>query len=315
MTLPRNNSLSARSARRRTVMFLLVALLHAGLIFGPLWMFDFWEKRKPKENMFRVRIGATELSKGPVTGMPERRPPRPPAPPLPPEPVIPVKPAPRIPAEPRVPVIKPKPKPRPKPRLKPKKKPKPQPKRNFRPEPRVPVKKRVVKPRPEPKVPVKKRVVKPLPKRQTPVRKKVVKPKRDPMDDVYRDPNPPNLNPRVPVGRKDRAQQYAPKADHKAPGGGKKVDEALWAKYGQNVERYIYSRWTEPPRSLLGDELPETVIQITIEANGRVSAAKIIRASGNPSMEASVQALLASLDLLPRPPEGRITFRITLKTR
>lgn len=135
------------------------------------------------------------------------------------------------------------------------------------------------------------------------------------MDDVYRDPNPPNLNPRVPVGRSNRAQQYAPKADHKTPGGGRKVDEAVWARYSQNVERYIYSRWTEPPRSLLGDDLPETVVQITIEANGKVSAAQIVRSSGNRSMESSVQALLASLDLLPCPPEGRITFRITLKTR
>ena len=309
MTSPRNKSLTARSARRRAVMFVLVALLHAGLILGPLWMFDLFEKRKPEENMFRVKIGAAELSKGPVTGMPERLPPPPPAPPLPPEPVIPAPPKPQIPAEPRIPVVKPKPKPKPKPKTKPKPKPKP------RPEPKVPVKKRVVKPRPEPKVPVKKRVVKPRPKKQTPARKRPVKPRRDPMDDVYRDPNPPNLNPRVPVGRSNRAQQYAPKADHKTPGGGRKVDEAVWARYSQNVERYIYSRWTEPPRSLLGDDLPETVVQITIEANGKVSAAQIVRSSGNRSMESSVQALLASLDLLPRPPEGRITFRITLKTR
>lgn len=294
MTSPRNKSLTARSARRRAVMFVLVALLHAGLILGPLWMFDLFEKRKPEENMFRVKIGAAELSKGPVTGMPERLPPPPPAPPIPPEPVIPAPPKPQIPAEPRIPVVKPKPKPKPKPKTKPKPKP---------------------KPRPEPKVPVKKRVVKPRQKKQTPARKRPVKPRRDPMDDVYRDPNPPNLNPRVPVGRSNRAQQYAPKADHKTPGGGRKVDEAVWARYSQNVERYIYSRWTEPPRSLLGDDLPETVVQITIEANGKVSAAQIVRSSGNRSMESSVQALLASLDLLPRPPEGRITFRITLKTR
>ena len=65
----------------------------------------------------------------------------------------------------------------------------------------------------------------------------------------------------------------------------------------------------------VGDELPETVIEITIQANGKVSAARVVRSSGNRSMEASVQALLSHLDLLPRPPEGSITFRVTLKTR
>ena len=313
MTPPRNKSLSAYSSRRRAVMFVLVALIHAGLIVGPLWMFDLFEKRKVRENMFRVKIGASELSKGPVTGMPERIPPR--HLPIPSEPVIPVPPRPRIPAEPRVELVKPKTKTKPKtsPRLK--KKIKPKPKVKPRREPEVPMRKKVVKPRPEPRIPAKKRVVKPLRKKQDPVQRKPVKPKRDPMDDVYRDPNPPNLNPKVPVGSRNRAQQYAPKADHKTPGGGRRVDEAVWAKYSQNVERYIYSRWTEPPRSLLGDELPETVVQITIEADGKVSAAQIVRSSGNRPMETSVQALLAGLDLLPRPPEGRITFRITLKTR
>ena len=272
MTLSRNTS-SSRTGGRRAATFLVVALLHAGMIFGPLWMLDFFEKRTPEKNMFRVKIGGAELSKGPVVGMAERTPPRPPAPP---EPVVPSAPPKKIPTEPRVPVRRTK---------------------------------TLPKPRPEPKVPVKKKSVKP---------KKTVKPRpvrRNPQDDVYRDLAPVNLTPRVPVGRNNRAQQYAPKADNKAPGGGRKVDEAEWARYGKNVERYIYSRWTEPPRSLLGDDFPETVIEITVESSGKVSRAKIVRASGNPSMESSVENLLTGLDLLPRPPEGRITFRITLKTR
>ena len=293
MTLSRNTS-SSRTGGRRAATFLVVALLHAGMIFGPLWMLDLFEKRTPEKNMFRVKIGGAELSKGPVVGMAERTPPRPPAPP---EPVVPSAPPKKIPTEPQVPVRRTKTLPKP------------------RPEPKVPVKKKsvkpkkTVKPRPEPKVPVKKKSVKP---------KKTVKPRpvrRNPQDDVYRDPAPVNLTPRVPVGRNNRAQQYAPKADNKAPGGGRKVDEAEWARYGKNVERYIYSRWTEPPRSLLGDDFPETVIEITVESSGKVSRAKIVRASGNRSMESSVEHLLTGLDLLPRPPEGRITFRITLKTR
>ena len=296
----------------RVLLYLVIAAAHAVLLFGPLLLLDALNKRTPKENTFRVKIGAAELSKGPDVGMPERKPPVPPVPPAP-EPKVPaVKPKP----EPKVPVVKPKPVP-PKPKPVPAK-PKPKPKPKNKPVPQKP--RPVVKPKPEPKVPV----VKPKPKPVKPVvkpRKKPVKPvvkpkpKTNPMDGVYQDNSKPNMNPKVPVGTRDRSQKYAPKADHKDPGGGRKVDEAQFVRYGKNVENYIYSRWAEPPRALLRGEFPETVVEITIEANGKVSSAKIVRASGNVSMEESVKALLSQLDLLPRPPDGRISFRITLKTR
>ena len=270
------------------LLYLVIAAAHAILLFGPLLLLDALNKRPPKENTFRVKIGGSELSKGPDVGMSERKPPKPPAPPAP-EPKVPaVKPKP----EPKVPVVKPKPvPPKPKPVVKPKPKP------AVKPKP-------VVKPKP-----------KPAPKQVKPVVKPKPKPKSNPMDGVYQDNSKPNLNPKVPVGNRDRSQKYAPKADHKAPGGGSKVDEAQFVRYGKNVENYIYSRWAEPPRALLRGEFPETVVEITIEANGKVSSAKIVRASANASMEESVKALLSQLDFLPRPPDGRITFRITLKTR
>ena len=288
---------------RKSVTFFLVALLHAVLILGPVWLTGIID-RKPKEQMFRVKIGGSALSKGPEVGKPERTPPRP----IPPEP--PVKPRPK---EPTIPAVKPKPKPKPQepkiPAVKPKPKPKPKPAVKPKPGPKEPVippvkpkPKPAVKPRPqEPKVPA----VKPKTKPQ----------KRDNMDDVYRPPVSQNTNPHVPVGTKNRAQQYAQKPDHKAPGGGLKVDEEAFARYGKNVERYIYDRWSEPPRSLLGGAFPETTVEITIEADGRVSSAKVVKASSSRAMEESVRHLLAHLDLLPRPPDGRITFRITLKTR
>ena len=288
---------------RRSVTFFLVALLHVGVILGPVWLMGVID-RKPKEQMFRVKIGGSALSKGPEVGMPERTPPRP-APPEPkvhssrPEPKIPaVKPKPK---EPRTPVVKPKNRPKPKPAVRPKPK-----------EPKVPVVK--PRPKPEPKVPT----VKPRPKPEpnVPAVKPKPKPqKRNDMDDVYRPPVSRNLNPHVPVGTKDRAQKYAAKPDQKAPGGGLKVDEETFARYGKNVERYIYNRWSEPPRSLLAGTFPETTVEITIEADGRVSSAKVVKASSSRAMEESVKHLLAHLDLLPRPPDGKITFRITLKTR
>ena len=303
---------SSSSALRRSVTAFVVVLIHAGLIFGPLYLVTLLDRRKPKDEMFRVKIGGPELSKGPLVGMPERIPPRPPS--VPAEPALPPPPQKKIPTEPRLPVIKPKAKPEPKPKTKakprqiPKKRVKTPPKKQNRPEPRMPAVKPKRKSSPEPRLPV----VKPRPR---PKVKKKTSPRRDPMDEVYKEPGPPILNPKVPVGKRNRSQQYAPKADNRTPGGGRKVSEAAWTQYGKNVEHYIYSRWVEPSRSLLGGTFPETLIELTVAANGKVTAAKIVRPSGSRPMEVSVQALLSGLDLLPRPPEGPVTFRITLKTR
>lgn len=297
-------------AARRSVTFLLVALLHLGAVFGPMLFLDILSRKTPKDNAFRVKIGAAELSQGPDVGMPERKKPVPPVPPPPaPEPKIPPAPAPepvipRVPPEPKVPLVKPKPKNKPKPKkqLKPKVKPKQKPKVTPRKKPT------------EPKLHPRKKPLRPQ-KKQTPPKKKIRPRPKNKMDDVFQDNTPVNINPKVPTGSRNRSQKYAPKADNKAPGGGRKTDEAAFQRYGKNVENYIYSRWTEPPRTLLRGEFPETVVEITIEANGRVSAAKVIQASNNQAMEESVQVLLSQLDLLPRPPDGRITFQITLKTR
>ena len=100
--LPRQSPPASLSARR-SVTFFFVALLHAGLIMGPVWLTGVID-RKPKEQMFRVKIGGSALSQGPEVGMPERTPPRP----VPPEPAVKPKAKPK---EPTVPTVKPKPKP------------------------------------------------------------------------------------------------------------------------------------------------------------------------------------------------------------
>lgn len=295
-------------AARRAVTFAAVVLCHVLVLIGPVWLAGVIDRKKPQENMFRVKIGGTELSSGPAVGMPERTPPPPQAEPEIPRPV----PEPQIPTvrppkavEPAVPVKKIAKAKKVRPDKVKRPKVTPRPKR----EPEIPV----VKPKPKPTRKVQKKAEKPV---KRPVKKPVKRPQRkNPMDDVYRDPQTANLNPAVPTGTRNRAQKYASKADNRTPGGGKKVDEEAFRRYGNNVERYIYSRWSEPSRTLLRGALPETVIEVTIEADGRVSAAKIVKASGNVSMDESVKALISGLDLLPRPPDGRITFMITLKTR
>lgn len=119
-----------------------------------------------------------------------------------------------------------------------------------------------------------------------------------------------NLNSKVPIGARDVGQKYG-KQDNRDPGGGanQKMEE-----YGlQRLVPYLKTKWDEPPDSLLGGRRPEVLIELTIEGNGRVSAAKITKKSGIKAMDESVEILLKKLDSVPAPPE-RVTLNIVLKT-
>ena len=120
-----------------------------------------------------------------------------------------------------------------------------------------------------------------------------------------------NLNPNVPVGNKDRAQAHG-QQDNRSPGGGARVKLAEYAK--RSLLPYLKSRWKQPPDSLLGGKRPSVDIALTIGTTGRVERAVIKRASGVAAMDESVKILLAGLDILPRPPEGKVDIAITLQT-
>jgi TonB family protein len=120
-----------------------------------------------------------------------------------------------------------------------------------------------------------------------------------------------NLNPNVPVGNKDRAQAHG-QQDNRSPGGGARVKLAEYAN--RSLLPYLKSRWKQPPDSLLGGKRPSVDIALTIGATGRVEQAVIRRASGVAAMDESVKILLAGLDILPRPPEGKVDIAITLQT-
>ena len=120
-----------------------------------------------------------------------------------------------------------------------------------------------------------------------------------------------NLNPNVPVGNKDRAQAHG-QQDNRSPGGGARVKLAEYAN--RSLLPYLKSRWKQPPDSLLGGKRPSVDIALTIGTTGRVERAVIKRASGVAAMDESVKILLAGLDILPRPPEGKVDIAITLQT-
>ena len=255
----------------------VILLLHVLCIGIPL----LWETldkffRPPKVNAFRVKIGPKELSTAPVVGPPERSRPGNSAPP--PEPVLPAPVEPKIPPEPKVTI--------------PKKKPV---KKTVKKPVKKPVKKAVKKPVKK-RQNIKKTVKKPV-KRNVPRRKLQVQKKRE---EVYRPRGGKNFNPAVPLGTRDRGQKRG-KQDNRTPGGGLTEAEE---QFNRRAGMYLKNIWTQPPKSLLGSQLPEVTIELSIAADGRVIGKRITRSSGIPAMDQSVRNLLERLDRMPVPPRA-----------
>ena len=296
----------------RGKIFTHVLVIHLLILFGPIGYlaFENW-RNPPEENAFRVKIGGRELSHDWEVGPPERRPPSPnpgaAAPePAAPEPEVP-EPAPRV-AEPAAPKIAPPP------RIK---------------EPAAPKVKRTARQQAKPKT-------KPKPKTRPKSSAKqssrsTAKPKsssrsristrprnvEEAQRQVYRPGNSgkigggSNYNSAVPIGSRDVGQAYG-KPDHRTPGGGAKDEFDM--RYGIRVGNYLKYRWTQPPRSLLGDRLPEVLIQLSIAADGRVTDARVLKPSGVKAMDESIKRLLANLDRVPTPPNGKVTFQLVMRT-
>ncbi|MBQ9503244.1 MAG: TonB family protein [Lentisphaeria bacterium] len=237
--------------------------------------------RPPKVNAFRVKIGPKELSHAPQVGPPERtRPGGAPAP-----------------AEPKV--VIPKPKPRPKAR--PKKLPK---------EPKVTVPKARPRPRPnirEPKVVVPRQTAKTSAARTKPPRD--ARPKKQD-DGIYHPPQGRNdiaiggrnFNANVPIGTRNRGQEKG-KEDHRTPGGG--LTEEM-ETYNRKAGMYLKNVWMQPPRFLLGNQLPAVTIELEIAPDGRVTGKRILKTSGIAAMDDSAKSLLRQLDRMPAPPKAAV---------
>lgn len=297
----------------RGKIFTHVLVIHLLILFGPIGYlaFENW-RNPPEENAFRVKIGGRELSHDWEVGPPERRPPSPnpgaAAPePAAPEPEVP-EPAPRV-AEPAAPKIAPPP------RIK---------------EPAAPKVKRTARQQAKPKT-------KPKPKtrpkssakqssrstakpRQSSSRSRTSTRPRNVAEaqrQVYRPGNSgkigggSNYNAAVPIGSRDVGQAYG-RPDHRTPGGGAKDEFDM--RYGIRVGNYLKYRWIQPPRSLLGDRLPEVLIQLSIAADGRVTDARVLKPSGVKAMDESIKRLLANLDRVPTPPNGKVTFQLVMRT-
>ena len=295
----------------RGKIFTHVLVIHLLILFGPIGYlaFENW-RNPPEENAFRVKIGGRELSHDWEVGPPERRPPSPnpgaAAPePAPQEPEVP-EPSPQV-AEPTAPKIAPPPRIRepatPKVKrparqqAKPKPKPKPKPKSNAKQQSRSTAK----------------------PKQNASHSRTSTRPRNvaEAQRQVYRPGNSgkigggSNYNAAVPIGSRDVGQAYG-RPDHRTPGGGAKDEFDM--RYGIRVGNYLKYRWTQPPRSLLGGRLPEVLIQLSIAADGRVTDARVLKPSGVKAMDESIERMLAGLDRVPTPPNGKVTFQLVMRT-
>lgn len=176
--------------------------------------------------------------------------------------------------------------------------------------------------KPTPVAKKKKRQVKP--KKKTPPKPK---PKPKPKKKRYLDPNQikiskkevkhENIDDLEPISAEDlqkelnkKFQKYKFKPKNTQ---GNRPPGNISQNYFDQVSAVIYQTWQQPGKSEIGNRLPTVDVDITVDGNGRVTKARISRKSGIAPMDISAARLLKNLRTLPRPPNGRMTFTVTLE--
>ena len=291
------------SNKSRVAILLVVLAVHAVLVPLP-WLLSM---RRPqvKENMFRVKLGGdtprTAPHLGPAEQVRSNAGPKSSPPPEPPAPQV--KQPPRPPVEPPVPKVKPPPRPPV--------------------EPPVPRVKRLprqtkVPPKPTPRPPVEPPVprVKQPPRQQPKIKgtrqnvKSNQQPSRSRPDtrSTGRTGGSTRHTAGVPIGSRDAGQRLGP-SNHQTPQGGLTAAEE---KYYDQLKKFLDFKWSQPPDSLLGGQRPQATIELEISADGRVLSSKIVKLSGNNSMDESVRRLLKVLDRVPAPPNGAMKIHVNM---
>ncbi len=99
------------------------------------------------------------------------------------------------------------------------------------------------------------------------------------------------------------------------PGGGggpKGVLSKDISEYYNSVEAFLKRRWDQPHIEMLNRTSPKVIVRFKVDSDGRLLSALIISKSGVNAMDASVQALISSLKVLPPPPMA-MEFLVTLE--
>lgn len=82
------------------------------------------------------------------------------------------------------------------------------------------------------------------------------------------------------------------------------VSTGVVQSYESNVGAYLYRLWDTPDKSILGGKRPEVEIMLNVAADGQLLGAEILRPSGVPIMDESVEKLLRKIKYLPAPDGG-----------
>ena len=196
--------------------------------------------------------------------------------------------------------------------------PKPQPKPQPKPKPVVKPKP-VQKPKPKPKP-----VVKPLPK-------PVPKPKPTKLTDdqirnsIQRTPQKtkPTRQPATRnVNRNQQSNTYSNIANQIRSGntsGGSRSSynngSAAASNYYGQVGTKLKWEWEKdrPSSSSLNGKKPVVTLKFRVASNGAILYKQIVRKCGIPSVDASIERLLARLTTLPRPPQGLSEFTVNMR--
>ena len=266
----------------RWVIFLAVVVVHALLISLP-----YLRTLRPapvKENMFKVKLGSDKPSHDVNVGKPERT--RPTGAP----------PSPHPPAEPKV-------------KIPPKKvAPPAEPKVRIPPKPKV-------RPKVEPKVEIPPKTSKSASAERsgatTAAQSRSTSRQSSARQTDTRRSGGNNFNNTVPIGSRNAGQRLG-KPDHRTPQGG--LTEAEEAYYNR-LKKLLDFKWVEPSRTHLGDLRPQATIELEISPDGRVLGSKIVKASGNVSMDESVRRLLKVLDRVPPPPNGAMIIHVNMEVK
>ncbi len=266
----------------------IVVIAVHGLIIFLIMLSDFWLPRNPHLQVLRVRLRGPLAVRppGPTARRPRRNPPAPP------------KPAPSVNAGRRKPKPAPthrrtvrKPAPRP-PRKAPRKS-----ARKHRTPVRTPKKARRTR-RTQKSSPRKKRW---RPRSPEEIRKAIRRrgPKRKPAPAVLPALSKPHFDARriaSAIGRKIPHMAVA-----MAPLGARESAPENLPDYFQAVAARLYRLWVQPDRSEVGNANPTVSVRITVDRNGRVRRAVILRPSGIPAMDTSIRTVLKNLEHLPAP--------------
>lgn len=168
----------------------------------------------------------------------------------------------------------------------------------------------VVKPKPKPKPRPKPRP-KPKPK---PKKKRLtaadIKISRDVVQQDRSKPKPrpqPQLRRLTKEDLARKLNQAVSKYNHNIKAD--RYDPNATLNYQEMVGLKLKQLWNEPDKRQLSGRYPQVTIQLSISGSGRITSAKIIRASGVGAMDRSVLKLLNSIRQFPKPPGGRaVTF-------